>query len=213
MPQQTNSWRIPVAMQLVPVFVMFCILPFIKESPRWLASKGRNAEALANLAWVRNRGDDDYRVQGELAEIVAAVEEEQLATQGAVWYKEFSRKGQRKRFFLAIMMFVCQQWSGQNSKQNSGLGRSLDRSLTVGDSSPSGINYYAPDIFSSIGIHGTTSSLLASGVYGVLFFVFSPAIYFDLTNFELGLVKIVATSLFMAFGVERAGRKKYFAFG
>jgi hypothetical protein len=55
------------------------------------------------------------------------------------------------------------------------------------------INYYAPDIFSSIGITGTTGSLLASGVYG--------------------LVKIVATVLFMVFGVERAGRKKYFVFG
>ena len=58
---------------------------------------------------------------------------------------------------------------------------------------PHRINYYAPEIFNSIGIKGTKASLLASGVYG--------------------LVKIVATALFMAFGVERAGRKKYFVFG
>lgn len=57
----------------------------------------------------------------------------------------------------------------------------------------SSINYYAPEIFNSIGITGTKASLLASGVYG--------------------LVKIVATALFMIFGVERAGRKKYFFFG
>ncbi len=168
MPQQTNSWRIPVAMQLVPVGVMFCILPFIKESPRWLASKGRTAEALNNLAWVRNRGTDDYRVQAELAEIVAAVEEEQAATEGAVWYQEFSRRGQRKRFILAIMMFVCQQWSGQNSECRLLMPRALIHCANSSSGVPffSGINYYAPDIFASIGITGTTTSLLASGVYG-----------------------------------------------
>jgi len=166
----TNAWRIPVAMQLVFVGLMMLIIPFMKESPRWLASKGRNAEALKNLAWVRLRPEDDYRVQSELAEIVAAVDAEKEAMAGASWTKEVTKKGKPKRFIIAIVMFICQQWSGQNS-----------------------INYYAPEIFNSIGITGTKASLLASGVYG--------------------LVKIVATALFMIFGVERAGRKKYFFFG
>lgn len=166
----TAVWQIPVAMQLAPLAVMFAILPFIKESPRWLASKDRNAEALKNLAWVRNMPADDSRVQAEFSEIVAAVEEEKAATAGASWISEIRSKGNPKRFIIAILMFVCQQWSGQNS-----------------------INYYAPDIFKSIGITGSSASLLASGVYG--------------------LVKIVATALFMIFGVERAGRKKYFFFG
>lgn len=166
----TAVWQIPVAMQLAPLAVMFAIIPFIKESPRWLASKNRNAEALKNLAWVRNMSADDSRVQAEFSEIVAAVEEEKAATAGASWISEFKVKGNPKRFIIAMLMFVCQQWSGQNS-----------------------INYYAPDIFKSIGITGSSASLLASGVYG--------------------LVKIVATALFMIFGVERAGRKKYFFFG
>jgi hypothetical protein len=157
-------------MQLVFVGIMSIIIPFIKESPRWLASKGRNAEACKNLAWVRLRPEDDYRVQAELAEIIAAVEADKEAMAGVSWTKEVTGKGKPKRFFIAIMMFVCQQWSGQNS-----------------------INYDAPEIFQSIGIKGTKSSLLASGVYG--------------------LVKVVATALFMVFGVERAGRKKYFVYG
>jgi hypothetical protein len=102
-------------MQLVPVGIMFFILPFIKESPRWLASKGRNAEGLKNLAWVRLRPEDDYRVQGEYAEIVAAVDAEKEATAGVSWYKELTVKGKPIRFFIAITMFICQQWSGQNS--------------------------------------------------------------------------------------------------
>jgi hypothetical protein len=51
----------------------------------------------------------------------------------------------------------------------------------------------SPTIFNAIGIHGTSASLLASGVYG--------------------LVKIVATTAFVLFGIERAGRKKFMAYG
>jgi hypothetical protein len=51
----------------------------------------------------------------ELAEIIAACEEENEATKGAVWHHEVTRKGNPKRFFVAIMFFTCQQWSGQNS--------------------------------------------------------------------------------------------------
>lgn len=53
---------------------------------------------------------------------------------------------------------------------------------------PLSISYYAPQIFQSIGIRGSKTGLLASGIYGI--------------------VKIVVTSLFIATGVERFGRKK-----
>ncbi len=164
--KSSKQWRISVGFQLVPAGLMIILLPFVKESPRWLASKGRNQEALNNLAWVRKRGTDSELVQLELAEIVAAVEEDKIATQGTKWSNELTRKGNPERFFIAIVIFVLQQWSGQNS-----------------------INYYAPTIFNSIGIKGTSASLLASGVYG--------------------LVKIVATTAFVAFGIERASRKKF----
>lgn len=109
-------------------------------------------------------------MQMELAEIVAAVEEDEAAVAGRSWKSEVTARGNPARFFIAFVMFTCQQWSGQNS-----------------------INYYAPTIFQSIGITGTTTGLLASGVYG--------------------LVKIVATTVFILVGVERAGRKKWFTYG
>ncbi|KAG6814700.1 hypothetical protein H0H93_012558 [Arthromyces matolae] len=49
------------------------------------------------------------------------------------------------------------------------------------------MGYYAPQIFTSIGYTGTKNSLLASGIYGV--------------------VKVVATSLFVFFFVESLGRR------
>lgn len=52
------------------------------------------------------------------------------------------------------------------------------------------VNYYAPTIFASIGYRGPQASLLASGIYGVL--------------------KVVATIIFIWFGVDTLGRKLSF---
>ncbi|CED83916.1 sugar transporter [Phaffia rhodozyma] len=166
---KSATWRIPIAFQLVPCGLMLILLPLIKESPRWLILKGRNDEALANLAWVRKRGIEDPRVVAEFDENVAAITEELAVTSGAS-YNELLKKGMKIRVFIAFACFFLQQWSGQNS-----------------------ISYYAPTIFQSIGLRGTSVSLLASGIYGI--------------------VKIFSTSLFIFVGIERVGRKWSLAFG
>jgi hypothetical protein len=51
----------------------------------------------------------------------------------------------------------------------------------------------APQIFKTIGLTGTSVGLLASGIYGI--------------------VKIVATSVFIFLGIEKIGRKKALGFG
>lgn len=99
-----------------------------------------------------------------MAEIQAAVEEEREARAGLNWKEAFFGKGNFIRFFIAFFIFVLQQWAGQNS-----------------------VNYYAPQIFESIGYTSRKSNLLASGVYGV--------------------VKVVATAIFIFFGVETLGRR------
>ncbi|KAK8845347.1 hypothetical protein IAR55_006060 [Kwoniella newhampshirensis] len=157
-------WRVPIGFQLVPVGFMVMLLPLLKESPRWLATKHKEDRALANLAWIRKLPPSDPIVQFEFAEIIAAIREEEEATSGASW-REIGAKGNPIRFLIAFVVFTLQQWSGQNS-----------------------ISYYAPTIFSSIGLRGAKTGLLASGIYGI--------------------VKIVSTSIFIAFGVERFGRKK-----
>lgn len=174
------QWRIPIGFQLVPVGLMAMLLPLLKESPvsrpdgmlqfsadhlqRWLAIKHRDDEALKSLAWIRKLPATDLTVQLEFAEIVAAIKEEEETTKGASW-REIGARGNPIRFVIAFFIFTFQQWSGQNS-----------------------ISYYAPTIFKAIGITGSSSSLLASGIYGI--------------------VKIVATSVFIAFGIERFGRKR-----
>ncbi|KAI0919660.1 hypothetical protein AcW1_003143 [Taiwanofungus camphoratus] len=157
-------WRIPFGFQLVPAGIMALGLLTVKESPRWLASKNRTEQALANLAYLRRLEPDDESIRYEMAEIEAAIAEERDARNGLGLKEAFLGKGNWIRFVIAIVIFLLQQWSGQNS-----------------------VNYYAPQIFQSIGYTGTSNSLLASGIYGI--------------------VKVVSTSIFVFFLVDSLGRK------
>ena len=96
-----------------------------------------------------------------MAEIEAAIEEER---EGISLKEAFLGKGNFIRFFLAFFIFFLQQFGGQNS-----------------------VNYYAPTIFQSIGFTGTSVSLLASGIYGV--------------------VKVISTIFFVFFAIDSLGRR------
>ncbi|KAJ7624605.1 general substrate transporter [Roridomyces roridus] len=159
-----NVWRIPFGFQLVPAGLMLIGLFTVKESPRYLASKNRNEEALAVLAYLRRLPPTDESVIHELAEIEAAIAEEREARVGLGLREAFLGKGNLVRFLIAFFIFFLQQWGGQN---------------TVG--------YYAPQIFASLGFVGTKNSLLASGIYGV--------------------VKVVATTIFVTLFVDSLGRR------
>ncbi|GLB38871.1 putative major facilitator superfamily, sugar transporter (TC 2.A.1.1) family protein [Lyophyllum shimeji] len=159
-----NVWRIPFGFQLVPAGIMLFGLLTVKESPRWLASVGRKDDALRNLAYLRNEPLDSHSVAHELAEIEAQIEEERAARAGLGVKEAFLGKGNFIRFVIAFVIFLLQQWGGQNS-----------------------VGYYAPQIFTSIGYTGTSNSLLASGIYGI--------------------VKVVATAIFVFFMVESLGRR------
>lgn len=163
-PVGPRVWRIPFGFQLVPAGIMCIGLPLIKESPRWLASRGRMHEALHNLAYLRKEHIDSEAVRHEMAEIEAQIEEEREARKGLGLKEAFFGKGNFVRFVIAFTIFLLQQWAGQNS-----------------------VNYYAPQIFESIGYKGARQSLLASGVYGI--------------------VKVVATAIFVFFFVESLGRR------
>jgi len=163
-PTGPEIWRIPFGFQLAPAGIMAFGILTLKESPRWLASVGRNDEAIANLAYLRRNSIDSEEVISEMAEIDAAILEEREARKGLGLKEAFLGKGNLIRFIIAFMIFFLQQWGGQNS-----------------------VGYYAPQIFTAIGYTGHENSLLASGIYGV--------------------TKVIATGLFVWFGVETLGRK------
>lgn len=62
-----------------------------------------------------------------MAEIEAAINEEREARQGLGIKEAFFGKGNLIRFIIAFVIFLLQQWSGQNS-----------------------VGYYAPQIFTSV---------------------------------------------------------------
>ncbi|KAJ4493449.1 general substrate transporter [Lentinula edodes] len=92
-----------------------------------------------------DRPTDDIELLHELEEIEAAIEEEREARKGLGWNEAFFGKGNLIRFVIASVIFLLQQWCGQNF-----------------------VGYYAPQIFASIGYTVNKNSLLASGVYGVV---------------------------------------------
>ncbi|KAF2766127.1 quinate permease [Teratosphaeria nubilosa] len=140
----TKQWRVPVAIQLIPGGIMLLGLVFLKESPRFLMKKGKHQKAAESLAWVRCLTTDSPEIIEELAEIRASIEEELNATEGVTW-EECLQKSNRKRFGLAFMIMLWQQFSGTNS-----------------------IGYYAPQIFETVGVSSTDASLFATGVYGTV---------------------------------------------
>lgn len=67
------AWRLPFVLQILPGLVLGMGILFLPFSPRWLASKGRDEEALANLAKLRQLPKSDERVLMEWFEIRAEV--------------------------------------------------------------------------------------------------------------------------------------------
>jgi sugar porter (SP) family MFS transporter len=148
MKPSREQWLIPFAIQLIPAGLMFIGLFFIRESPRWLMSRGQRAKALKNLCWIRKLETNDVYMLEEVSAIDAALEH-QHATVGLGFWQPFrALVNDRKvsyRFFLGCSLFFWQNTSGINA-----------------------INYYSPTVFKSIGITGTNTSLFTTGIFGIV---------------------------------------------
>ncbi|KAJ7261793.1 general substrate transporter [Mycena haematopus] len=165
-----TQWRMPFAVQVFPG-VLFCLLvPFQPESPRFLVERGDYARAARSLAFVARTSPSDPAVLATIEEIKADFAGRARL---GVWKQilgMFETRAVALRCFVPSLVMFFQQWTGTNA-----------------------INYFSPQIFAELGISGTTSGLLATGVYGV--------------------VKVISVSLVLAFAVENMGRKKCLIIG
>ncbi|CAI2164591.1 11309_t:CDS:10 [Funneliformis geosporum] len=141
------QWRIPLWIQIVPALILAVGTIFLPFSPRWLMDHDREEEAIVVLANLRAGGDKSAAiVQEEYLEIKDNVRfEREFAAKN---YFELVKRGPeniRKRMLLGVFIQIFQQLTGINA-----------------------IMYYAPLIFHNAGITSNSSSLLATGINGLV---------------------------------------------
>jgi SP family arabinose:H+ symporter-like MFS transporter len=99
------GWRWMLGMEVVPAVIFIGLLFAVPESPRWLAQKGRSAEARSILSHV---GGDAY-AETELVAIQSAA-----ATESGRLSELFSRTYFRP-LIIAVLLMVCSQFCGINA--------------------------------------------------------------------------------------------------
>ncbi|KAK1468037.1 hypothetical protein CCUS01_06741 [Colletotrichum cuscutae] len=159
------SWQLPFLIQILPGLLLGFGAIFLPYSPRWLASKGREEEALFNLAKLRVLPDTDPRVRREWMEIVSEARfqssilaERHPALVGGgsiastiklefVAWGDCFKKGCLRRTHVGAGLMFFQQFVGINA-----------------------LIYYSPTLFATMGL-GHNMQLIMSGVLNCVQFV------------------------------------------
>jgi hypothetical protein len=103
------GWRIPSFLQATPSLIQLIFVLLIPDSPRWLLSKGRGAEAAAILIKYHAEGDAHSElVKVEYAEIEKTFREEMKAARRG-WLELFATPRMRKRAMLAVFLGLAIQ--------------------------------------------------------------------------------------------------------
>ncbi|KAI0894321.1 general substrate transporter [Annulohypoxylon nitens] len=161
--QSDAAWLIPLTLQLAPALVLLVGMLFMPFSPRWLVHHGREDEARKVLAGLRATNLDSQSVELEFLEIKSQSLFEKRTTEvnfphlaKPTWVNSiklqfvaigslFKTRAMLKRVMVACMTMFFSQWTGINA-----------------------ILYYAPNIFDALGMSSNSTSLLATGVVGVV---------------------------------------------
>jgi len=172
--QSRAAWLVPITIQILPAIILATGIMFLPQSPRWLMDQGRDEECLQVLAGLRRQPADSQLVQLEYLEIKAqklfetrvsahdhpTLQDDSAKSRfllGVAQYKSLiTNRSNFKRTMVAVLVMTFQQWTGVNF-----------------------ILYYAPFIFSGLNLQGNTTSLLASGVVGIVMFLATiPAVLY-----------------------------------
>ncbi|OJJ77798.1 hypothetical protein ASPBRDRAFT_112178 [Aspergillus brasiliensis CBS 101740] len=208
-PQQSSAaWRIPLAIQIVPALILCIGSWFLPYSPRWLMLVGREEESLAVLARLRNRDTSSPDVQYEYWSLKVGVyadretsrvrygtEKKSWRTEVSEYKRIFTTRVLLHRVGLGAGVQAFGQWSGINA-----------------------IIYYAPTVFAQVGLTGGSIGLLATGVVGILMFVFTipgtllvdkigrkPMLSWSLVN--MGIAHAIVAALIATYGSDFAAHK------
>ncbi|KAJ5719083.1 hypothetical protein N7493_007538 [Penicillium malachiteum] len=201
--QSTAAWRIPLAIHIIPAFVLGIGAWFLPYSPRWLMLVKREEECLAVLARLRKQDPSSPAVQYEYlslkVEAYADRETSRLryGTEEKSWRTEAL---EYKRIFTTKVLL-----------HRVGLGAVIRLGINA-------IIYYAPTIFGEVGLTGGSVDLLATGLVGILMFVFTipgalmvdkvgrePMLYWSLAN--MGIAHAIIAAIIATYGNDFPGHK------
>ena len=173
LPSSHKQWFIPYAIQLIPGGLFTAGAIWLVESPRWLIYSGYREEGIASLAKIRGLDRNHVYVQEELAQIDHGIDLRRTSIGMGLMapFKEiFRNKKVMYRLFLGGSLFFWQNGSGINA-----------------------INYYSPTVFKAIGITGANTSLLTTGIFGV--------------------IKTTITFVWIVLLIDRLGRRRLLMWG
>ncbi|KAI0169564.1 general substrate transporter [Hypoxylon sp. FL1284] len=160
------AWRFPLAFQIFFCLIILGTIWNLPESPRWLILKNREDEAIEVLAALADVPATDKSVRNEFLAIKETVEEMAKGT-----FADLFTMDKERNFHRTLLAFVNQMF-----QQISGINL---------------ITYYAPVIYSGLGMSDFMARLLAA-INGTEYFIASwPSVFL----------------------VERVGRRKLMLFG
>ncbi|KAH6695623.1 hypothetical protein F5X68DRAFT_272897 [Plectosphaerella plurivora] len=147
--QNSWSWRIPSLLQALPAIIQISLIWLVPESPRWLVSRGRGAEARAILVKYHANGDEsDPIVEFEYTQIKEAIlHDAQWKRQSS--YLDFIRtKPNRRRLIIVTLCGLFLEISGNGLVQ-----------------------YYLHAVLNSIGITKTIQQTTINGCLAIYNFL------------------------------------------
>jgi hypothetical protein len=111
-------WRFPIGFQIIPLLVLFVIVWWFPESPRWLVKVGREDEARFVLGRLRgNEGEEKELAEAEFQDIRSVSQLEKKAGNRTSYWSMFTGQGSGdlhtgRRVQLVIWLQIMQEWVG-----------------------------------------------------------------------------------------------------
>ncbi len=138
-------WRFPITFQILPLLVLFAIVWFFPESPRWLCKVGREAESRYILERLREDGVETStgKAEAEFQDIrnIVELERKNAKAQNYLYMLLGHQSGKLhigRRVQLVIWLQIMQEWIGI-----------------------AGVTIYSPTIFRIAGLNNDTVSWVA----------------------------------------------------